>query len=51
LAGDTAKVLAALAQNEMPMGKQSENSVVSEDPITTGKSTCAATPRRITFTP
>ena len=37
LAGDTAKVLAALAQNEMPMGKQSENSVVNEDPFTTGK--------------
>jgi Uma2 family endonuclease len=37
LAGDTAKFLAALAQNEMPMGKQSENSVVNEDPFTTGK--------------
>ena len=30
LAGDTAKVLAALTQNEVPMGKQSENSVNSE---------------------
>jgi hypothetical protein len=37
LAGDTAKVLAALTQNEVPMGKQSENSVVKEDPFTTGK--------------
>ena len=51
LAGETAKVLAALAQNEMPMGKQSENSVVNEDPFTTGKSTCAATPPRLTFLP
>ena len=32
LAGDTAKVLAALTQNEVPMGKQSENSVNSEQP-------------------
>jgi len=31
LAGDTAKVLDALTQNEMPMGKQSENSVNSEE--------------------
>ena len=37
LAGDTAKVLAAVTQDEMPMGKQSENSVVKEDPFTTGK--------------
>jgi len=37
LAGDTANVLAALTQNEVPMGKQSENSVVKEDPFTTGK--------------
>jgi len=34
LAGDTAKVLDALTQNEMPMGKQSENSVNSEDTCT-----------------
>ena len=32
LAGDTAKVLAALTQNEVPMGKQSEKSVNSEQP-------------------
>jgi hypothetical protein len=31
LAGDTAKVLDALTLNEVPMGKQSENSVNSED--------------------
>ncbi|MEI6784519.1 MAG: hypothetical protein WCQ21_26805 [Verrucomicrobiota bacterium] len=31
LAGDTAKVLDALTQNEGPMGKQSETSVNSED--------------------
>jgi Uma2 family endonuclease len=37
LAGDTAKVLDALTQNEVPTGKQSENSVVKEDPFTTGK--------------
>jgi hypothetical protein len=37
LAGDTAKVLAALTQNEVPMGKQAKNSVVKEDPFTTGK--------------
>jgi len=37
LAGNTAKVLAALTQNEMPIGKQSENSVVKEDPFTSGK--------------
>jgi hypothetical protein len=37
LAGDTAKVLAALTQNEMPMGKQSENIVVQADPFTTGR--------------
>ena len=39
LAGDTAKVLAALTQNEVPTGKPSENSVVKEDPFTTGKGT------------
>jgi Uma2 family endonuclease len=37
LAGDTAKVLATLTQNEVPMVNQSENSVVKEDPFTTGK--------------
>ena len=31
LAGGTAKVLAALTQNEVPMGKQSENSVNRTD--------------------
>lgn len=31
LAGDTAKVLAALTQNEVPMRKQSETSGSSED--------------------
>ena len=39
LAGDTAKVLAALAQNEVLTGKQSESSIVKEDPFTTGKGT------------
>ncbi|MEI6786581.1 MAG: hypothetical protein WCQ21_37375 [Verrucomicrobiota bacterium] len=31
LAGGTAKVLAALTQNKVPMGKLPENSVNSED--------------------
>jgi Uma2 family endonuclease len=37
LTGDTAKVLATLTQNEVPMVNQSKNSVVKEDPFTTGK--------------